>query len=97
MCPTGHIRNRTLTLGDIQYMTTLDSALLKLLNQNHPDDAFPNSIEPLARWEYLKKKPFNLSQLELNALQNYKFPAPVVGKSNNYIFASYMNFHSPPI
>ena len=52
-------------------MTTLASAQAKL--GDHPDDAFPNTLEPFARWEYLKLAPYQLSQLELNALQNHRF------------------------
>ena len=54
-------------------MTSLASALAKLAGANHPADAFPNTLEPLGRWEYLKQEPINLTQFELNALQNHLF------------------------
>ncbi len=53
-------------------MATLVNALQKL--DGHPDDAYPNSLEPLSRWAYLKDEPYRLNQLELNALQNFRFP-----------------------
>ena len=52
-------------------MSTLFSALAKLTD--HPDDGFPNTLEPLGRWEYLRQEPYNLTQFELNALQNHRF------------------------
>ena len=67
--------------------STLTSALGKLID--HPLECFPNSIQPLSRWRYLRAEPYSLSQLELNALQNHLFP----GVRPSFIFSRPIVLH----